>query len=100
MNKQEAEAMQRRTELLIAQEGKCFYCNRPMDSIAYPQSQRGFTVDHFYPKSKGNGLAKNKVYAHHHCNRKKDSRNPNKRELEKFNNLRKKIKKRRSKIFN
>lgn len=100
MNKREKEAIQRRVELLIAQEGKCFYCNRPMDSIGYPKSKRGFTVDHFYPKSKGNGLSGNKVYAHFHCNKRKDSRTPSKVEVDKFKRIRNKIIERRKKIFN
>ena len=78
---------QRKIEILLAQRGWCFYCAKHMDSISHPQSKRGYTIDHFYPKSEGNDKNSNKVYAHVWCNNKKKSRHPTPRELRKYNKL-------------
>ena len=94
----EEKAVQRLTEWLIAQDGKCFYCEKPMDSVAHPDSPRGYTIDHFYPKCKGNGLMGNKVLAHYHCNKEKGNRDPTEREIRKFNRIVKKIGKRRKRV--
>lgn len=41
----------------------------------------GFTDDHVRPRSKGNGLMRNKVLAHIHCNKAKGNREPTADEL-------------------
>ena len=86
-------------ELLIGQNGLCFYCGKPM-SHRSEDKLVGFTKDHFYPKCKGNKLNGNVVLAHRLCNEKKSDREPTKYEKIKFEKLYKKMKIRRGKLKN
>ena len=78
--------------LFMAQQGKCFYCDLPIDTITYPQSNEGYTRDHFNARCKGNSITGNKVLAHRLCNEKKDARSPTQSEIDKFNDIQKIIK--------
>lgn len=82
-------------ELFLAQQGKCFYCNKPMDSQSYPSNKNGFTKDHFMPKSKGNSLNRNKVLAHFKCNQEKKNKSPTMAQLKKFDFILNQIEKRK-----
>lgn len=64
------------------------------------QGITNFTIDHFYPKCKGNRLNGNTVLCHSKCNEKKGSREPNNKEKARFKKLYKKIKKRLSVLSN
>lgn len=76
--------------LYLAQEGRCFYCDRPMNPEPATGSRatgRGWTKDHFYPKSAGNGLVRNVVMACLRCNGIKGSINPTAEQQSSFDAL-------------
>lgn len=91
----ETGARQRQLELFLAQKGKCFFCDKELDSICHPKSKRGYTVDHLYPKSKGGSLLRNKVFSCIDCNKNKGNRTPTKEETKKYNKIVERIKRRR-----
>lgn len=73
--------------LLIAQNGKCFYCNQKFSE------ENIETVDHFIPSSKGgSNNIQNMVLAHTECNNKKSDNMPSGEEIEKWRFLQRKIK--------
>lgn len=88
-------------ELFLMQKGRCFYCGAPMMATRAKggNGHRGWTIDHFLPKSRGNGKASNKVMSCQKCNRDKGDRLPNAYERKKFNRLYKKIYCRRADIL-
>lgn len=55
--------------LYLAQEGRCFYCKRPLPLTSYnKRKQEGWTRDHFLPKSSGKKLTRNVVFSCYECN--------------------------------
>lgn len=83
-------------ELMIAQNGNCFYCFGPlMLTPGAMNDPLATTKDHFRPKCKGNKLNGNAVLAHAACNLKKGHREPTKSEVVRFKELYRKIKERR-----
>lgn len=63
-------------QLVMAQGGRCFYCNEPFSK------RRGPTRDHLFPRYMGCGLQGNKVAAHSKCNTSKGHRMPTEDEYE------------------
>lgn len=84
-------------ELMMAQQGECFYCGNPMWLAKNKGRNRGYTVDHFVAKKykMGKVLRFNHVLAHKKCNEKKSDRLPFVEEIIRFEELVKKIKNRR-----
>lgn len=71
-------------KLYEAQEGKCFYCDKPLRTSG--------SLDHFIPKSKGGSNAwYNMVMTHHQCNTAKGNRMPTEEEITRFNQLKAKL---------
>lgn len=84
--------------LYLAQEGLCFYCNKPMSPKTDNVKQGGWSKDHFiskqYLKRKNRHwkLKFNIVLAHPGCNVRKGSRFPTKSEVAKFRKIQLKAK--------
>lgn len=79
-------------DLFLAQGGKCFYCGRFMSAFPYEQNgrnPRGFTIDHFYPKSKPLPIQKeeNRVLACIRCNNEKADTEPSVKQVHKHTRL-------------
>ena len=75
--------------LYALQHQSCFYCYKHLDNIGFDSTtaKRGYTRDHFFPRSWGNGLRGNTVLSCDKCNRKKGSMLPNTTEILKFLHL-------------
>ena len=84
-------------ELMVAQQGECFYCGNPMLHAKNKGRNRGYTIDHFVAKKykKGKLLKFNHVLAHKKCNEKKSDRLPSVEETVRFYELVKKLENRR-----
>jgi len=67
----------------------CFYCFKPISAVGFNNKTEklGFTRDHFFPRSWGNGLLGNTVLACDKCNRKKDNDLPTREEVLRFHSL-------------
>jgi CRISPR/Cas system Type II protein with McrA/HNH and RuvC-like nuclease domain len=86
-------------ELFFAQNGRCFYCGGLMSSFrSNSPTTIGWTVDHFYPKSRGYTKHNNKVLCHFWCNSEKGDRMPTDEEWERFDALIGRIQARRERI--
>lgn len=72
--------------IFLAQKGKCFYCGKYLSPWAWAaDNPRGWTKDHFVPKSKGGAKGNNNVViACHPCNRKKGANLPTQKQQRKF----------------
>lgn len=84
------------SKIFVAQNGRCFYCNRYLNLKHYSkQFNLGWTKDHFIPKSliskKKWKIRYNTVLAHKHCNEAKANRFPTKQEVTKLYNIYQKI---------
>ena len=79
-----------RRDIFLAQGGKCFYCGKFMKAFPGP-SHGGYTVDHFYPKSKIKNsdisVRENKVLSCQPCNTKKGSKLPTRVQRQKHRRL-------------
>lgn len=84
------------SEIFLAQGGKCFYCNLPMD--IKKNNPASSTKDHFLPRCKGYKLNGNTVLSHGVCNWFKGHREVTEKERVKFKKLYKKIKARKEKL--
>ena len=72
--------------LLDLQNHACFYCNRKLAPIGYcyTTARTGYTRDHFFPRSWGNGLYGNIVLSCRKCNAKKNNLLPTREEIFRF----------------
>lgn len=80
----------RRTKLFYAQNGKCFYCRKPMVLVGHCSKDvlpDKVTVDHVVPRAKGGGNEDNTVAAHHDCNVAKGDREPTVEEIKRMEDL-------------
>lgn len=75
--------------LYALQKQSCFYCLKRLDNIGHDSTtaKNGYTRDHFFPRSWGNGLRGNTVLSCAKCNRKKGSTLPSTDEIMKFLHL-------------
>jgi len=73
-------------ELLLAQEGLCFYCGDPLPLTSHVY-HLAITRDHFYPKKEGGGRGSNIVLCHRMCNEDKAHSLPNGRMIKLFYDL-------------
>lgn len=74
------------TALFVAQGGRCFYCGEEFSCGPYRPNKRpkGYTVDHFFPLSRGYKITDGKVLSCHPCNQAKDDRLPTAEEVRRF----------------
>lgn len=79
------------TALLYAyQNARCFYCNKYIEYIAHSggaKEEKGYTIDHLFPRSKGFRKAGNSVLACRRCNEIKGNRWPTVKEITKASEL-------------
>ncbi len=68
------------------QGGRCFYCDANISNESWIKGVRpkGFTKDHFLPKSRGHTLVGNVILACRKCNTRKSNRPPTQDEVEMF----------------
>lgn len=75
----------------VIQGGKCFYCHRQIwhevSGRRRVTSDRFATVDHLWPKSRGNPAIGNTVLACRQCNQRKGNRAPTPEEVGRFERL-------------
>lgn len=75
------------TSLLYAyQNARCFYCNKYIEYFAHHgghKNEKGYTIDHLFPRSKGFRKAGNSVLACRRCNEIKGNRMPTMKEITK-----------------
>lgn len=80
-----------RRDFYLAQGGKCFYCGKFVSAFPYQQGNnvRGYTIDHFYPKSKTIPVptGENKVLSCYKCNLDKAAQLPNTTQIRKYTRL-------------
>lgn len=72
--------------LYAYQNAKCFYCNKYMEFFAHRGGhvlQKGYTIDHLFPRSKGFRKAGNSVLCCRRCNEIKGNRMPTVKEINK-----------------
>lgn len=68
--------------LYAIQSGRCAYCGRYMFFRAHRHpGDNGYTVDHFFPHSKGFGKSGNAVLACRKCNELKENRLPSMKQI-------------------
>jgi 5-methylcytosine-specific restriction endonuclease McrA len=84
--------MATKRDLFLAQGGKCFYCGRFMKAFAWNKyNPQGWTRDHFWPKSKPDGIVvaqeENAVLACSKCNSTKSNVMPTVKQVHKYNRL-------------
>lgn len=82
--------------LYAAQNGQCFYCGRDiykaeLTSRKKTRYDRDATVDHLWPRSRGNANAGNIVWACAQCNHRKATRQPTPAEIGRFEKLMEKV---------
>lgn len=76
--------------LYAYQNARCFYCNKYVEFIPHNGGNRlekGYTIDHLFPRSKGFRKAGNSVIACRACNELKGNRLPSMKEIEKAASL-------------
>lgn len=73
-------------KLYQLQGGRCFYCDMKLENSSWAKGTcpKGYTKDHFFPKSKGHSLVANVVLACRKCNGRKSSAPPSREEVEMF----------------
>lgn len=70
--------------LYAYQNARCFYCNKYMEFYAHSGGgahEKGYTIDHLFPRSKGFRKAGNSVLACRRCNEIKGNRMPKVKEI-------------------
>jgi 5-methylcytosine-specific restriction endonuclease McrA len=65
-----------REQLWEAQGKICFLCGEKMYPVSHTRADRGWSMDHVRPASKGHSRVRNVLLAHSKCNREKDDREP------------------------